>query len=113
MSSYKVISEVSRFLRQILWAGFEGDAAITQHVPSLDAIVLLNPADAARDANRRLSLWLSQIWETELMRIRPVSRVALNGVLVQYPPFSVNLTYLITPSTNSVEGDQMVLGRSL
>lgn len=112
MSSYKIILEVSRLLQDTLWAGFAGDNALTQHVPNADAIVLMNPADAARDNARRLSLWLYQVQENEFMRNGPMQRTAQDAV-AQYPPLVVNLFYLLTPATSSVEGDQMVLGRSM
>lgn len=55
MSSSKVIFEVSKLPRQTLWEGFSSDSALTpQHVPNLQSIVLMNPADTAREQNRRL-----------------------------------------------------------
>lgn len=113
MSSYKVILEVSRLLRDTLWNGFAGDNSLTQHVPNADSIVLMNPAEAARDNNRRLSLWLYQVQENEFLRNQLPQRVQQQDNVVQLPPLVVNLFYLLTPSTNSVEGDQMVLGRSM
>jgi hypothetical protein len=113
MSSYKIILEVSKLLRSTLWNGFAGDDALTQHVPNAETIVLMNPADAARDNNRRISLWLYQVQENEFVRNQPPMRVAQRNDVVQFPPVPLNLFYLLTPSTNSVEGDQMVLGRSI
>jgi hypothetical protein len=114
VSSYKVISEVSKLLRQTLWAGFQNDTAISpQHVPNLEAIVLMNPADAAREQNRRISLWLYQVQENEFLRNQLPARVPKDDSTVQYPPLAINLFYLLTPSTTSVEGDQLVLGRAL
>lgn len=113
MSSYKIISEVSKFLRRTLWAGFEGDNALTQHVPNEAAIVLLNPSDAAEDEQRRLSFWLYQVQENAFMRNQAPARVPQQDDLVRFPPLPLNLFYLLTPSTNSMEGDQMVLGRSM
>ena len=113
MSTYKIISEVSKVLRDTLWNGFNGDNALTQHVPSADSIVLMNPADAARDNNRRVSLWLYQVQENDFVRNQTPLRVAGRDDSIQSPPLPLNLFYLLTPSTNSVEGDQMVLGRSL
>jgi hypothetical protein len=113
MSSYKIILEVSKLLRSTLWNGFAGDDALTQHVPNAESIVLMNPADAARDNNRRISLWLYQVQENEFVRNQLPMRVAQRNDIVQFPPVPINLFYLLTPSTNSVEGDQMVLGRSI
>jgi hypothetical protein len=113
MSSYKIILEVSKLLRSTLWNGFAGDDALTQHVPNAESIVLMNPADAARDNNRRISLWLYQVQENEFVRNQLPLRVAQQNDVVRFPPVPLNLFYLLTPSTNSVEGDQMVLGRSI
>jgi hypothetical protein len=113
MSSYKVILEVSRLLQGTLWNGFNGNNDLTQYVPNEEAIVLMNPADAAAQANHRVSLWLYQVQESEFLRNQPPLRVPQHDDQIQFPPLVLNLYYLLTPSTNSVEGDQMVLGRSM
>lgn len=114
MSSYTIILEVSKFLRRTLWNGFKDDTTLTQHISEEGAIVLLNPADAASNMNdRRLSLWLYQVQENPFMRNQPPSRIPQQDDTVRFPPLSLNLFYLLTPSTNSMEGDQMVLGRSM
>jgi hypothetical protein len=105
---------VSTLLRRTLWEGFENDNAITpQHIPNIDSIVLMNPADAAQQNDHRLSLWLYQVQQNEFLRNPPPIRIAGDDTHVQYPPLAINLFYLLTPSTNSVEGDQLVLGRSM
>lgn len=113
MSSYKIISEVSKFLRRTLWDGFSGDNALTQHVPNEESIVLLNPSETTQDTQRRLSFWLYQVQENEFLRNKAPERVPQHDELVAFPPLPLNLFYLLTPSTNSMEGDQMVLGRSM
>ena len=112
MSSYRIISEVSRLLKQTLWSGFDGDAALTQHVPDLDSIVLINPAENPSQL-RRISLWLYQVQENEFLRNKPKSREPNDDARVRYPPLPLNLFYLLTPSTNDVVGDQLVLGRAM
>jgi hypothetical protein len=113
VSSYKIILEVSRVLRRTLWDGFAGDNDLLQHVPNEAAIVLENPADAAENDDKRLSLWLYQVQENEFLRNQPPERVPAQDDLVRFPPLPLNLFYLLTPSTTTVEGDQMVLGRSM
>lgn len=114
MSSYKIIFEVSKLLRRTLWEGFEGDTAMTQHIASEEAIVLMNPADADADMNeRRLSLWLYQVQENPYLRNQAPARIPQQDDTIQFPPLVLNLYYLLTPSTNSIDGDQMVLGRSM
>ena len=112
--NYTVISEVSLLLRQTLWDGFANDNAITpQHIPNIGSIVLMNPADAAQQNDHRLSLWLYQVQQNEFLRNPPPVRIPNDDAHLQYPPLAINLFYLLTPSTNSVEGDQLVLGRSM
>ncbi len=113
MSSYKVILEVSKLLQATLWKGFASDNALTQYVANQDAIVLLNPADAANQANHKISLWLYQVQQNEFLRNQPPLRVPQHDDQIQFQPLTLNLYYLLTPSTESVEGDQMVLGRSM
>lgn len=113
MSSYKVILEVSKLLQATLWNGFAGDNALTQYISGQDAIVLMNPADAANQANHKLSLWLYQVQQNEFLRNQPPFRVPGDDDRIQFQPLVLNLYYLLTPSTESVEGDQMVLGRSI
>jgi hypothetical protein len=114
VSGYTIILEVSKFLRRTLWNGFKDDTTLTQHISEEGAIVLLNPADASSDKNnRRLSLWLYQVQENPYMRNQTPSRIPQQDDTVQFPPLALNLFYLLTPSTNSMEGDQMVLGRSM
>lgn len=108
---YSVISEASKLLRRTLWEGFDGDVDITTHVPNIDAIVLMNPADAAQQNDQRMSLWLYQVQQNEHLRNAPAVRLPNDDL--QLTPLAVNLFYLLTPHTNSDEGDQLVLGRSL
>lgn len=108
---YSVISEVSKLLRRTLWEGFDGDVDITTHVPNIDAIVLMNPADAAQQNDHRISLWLYQVQQNEFLRNPPPVRLPNDDL--QFPALAINLFYLLTAHTNSDEGDQLVLGRSL
>lgn len=113
MGSYKIIAEVSNLLHSTLWNGFKDDLELNQHVDNEKAIVLLNPADAASNKDLRLSLWLYQVQGNEFMRNQAPSRLPQQDDTIQSPPLPLNLYYLLTPSTKSMEGDQMVLGRSL
>jgi hypothetical protein len=109
--NYSVISETSKLLRQALWDGFDGDVDITTHVPNINSIVLMNPADAALQNDQRLSLWLYQVQQNEFLRNAPPVRLPNDDL--QYTPLAINLFYLLTPHTNSDEGDQLVLGRAM
>jgi hypothetical protein len=110
--NFRAISEVSRFLRRTLFLGFSEDQALLQHVPSEAAIVLSNPGDPAPVEARRLSLWLYQVVPNEHLRNAPMMRQP-NDDVEAYPPLALTLYYLLTPSTGSDEGDQIILGRAL
>lgn len=119
MSSYSIIYEVSKFLQETLWAGFDGDSTVTQFVGTQASIVLMNPAETAANTDRRLSLWLYQVTPNEFLQNRPALRPQPRGGArsdddtIQYPPLALNLFYLLTPSTAHPDGDQIVLGRSM
>jgi hypothetical protein len=107
------ILEVSRFLTHTLWLGFSEDLAVQTFVGAESNIVISNPAQPIGGAVRRtLSLWLYQVTPNEHLRNAPMERTSDDGV-ERFPPLSLNLYYLLTPSTGSDDGDQLVLGKSL
>lgn len=113
MSSYKVIAEVSKKLRELLWQAFEPDAEINPMILNNEAaIVFSNPTQTARDAANRLSLWLYQITENEFMKNQPPTRANGHQAL-QFPPLALNLYYLVTPFATDGESDHLLLGRTL
>jgi len=113
VSNYKIINDVSLLLRKTLWEGFENDAELTQEVPTIDSIALTNPAEKIGDDNRRLSIWLYQVQQNEFLRNARPTRIPEDASIVRMPPLAINLFYLLTPSTKSMEGNQLVLGRSM
>lgn len=111
--SHLRIWEVSRFLRHTLWLGLAEDAVVGPYVGAENNIVLSNPAQPVGGAVvRTLSLWLYNVTPNEHLRNASMVRTADDGV-ERYPPLTVNLAYLLTPSTGNDEGDQLVLGKSL
>jgi hypothetical protein len=113
MSSYKVIAEVSKTLRRILWEAFEDDPEINPAIlDNEQAIVFSNPTQTARDSANRLSLWLYQISENEFMKNQPPARANGHATL-QFPPMALNLFYLVTPFATDGESDHLLLGRTL
>lgn len=109
--SHLRIAEVSKFLRHTLWLGMAEDSDTKQLVSSENNIVLSNPGQPA-DEQRNISLWLYQVVPNEHLRNAAFVRQGSDG-LEQYPPLSLNLYYLLTPSTGKDEGDQKVLGKAL
>ncbi len=124
--SHLVIGEVSETLRHALWLGLRSDLVTGQLVTSEQNIVLANPGQVAlpQGVVRQLSLWLYQVLPNEHLRNQPFVRRTAAGPpatddLQFYPPLSLNLFYLLTPSIQDAGGasdqlaDQRVLGRAM
>src|SRR5687768_15583546 len=111
--SHVAILEVSKFIRHTLWLGLAADSITRGHIGnSENNIVLSNPAQpVGANATRSLSLWLYQVVINEHLRNAP--KVRLDETHERYPPLSLNLWYLLTPSTGNDEGDQLVLGKAM
>jgi hypothetical protein len=111
--SHLRIAEVSRYLRHTLWLGLTEDPVVRQYVQVENNIVLSNPAQpAGGGAVRSVSLWLYQVAPNEYLRNTAMVRQAGDSI-ERFPPLSLNLFYLLTPSTGNDEGDQLVLGKAL
>jgi hypothetical protein len=111
--SHLRIAEVSKFLRHTLWLGLTEDPITAQFVSAEYNIVLSNPAQPIGGAVvRAVSLWLYQVVPNEHLRNASFVRQGDDSI-EQYPPLSLNLYYLLTPSTGNDEGDQLVLGKAL
>jgi len=113
VSDYKIIHDVSLRLRRALWDGFKDDPELVGQVPSLESIALTNPSEKSADDSRALSLWLYQVQQNEFLRNARPTRIPDDPSIVRMPPLAINLFYLVTPSTKSMEGNQIVLGRSM
>src|SRR5512134_1103507 len=103
--SHMVVSQVSEFLRHTLWLGLRADPVTSQLVTSEQNIVLANPGQVAlpQGVVRQMSLWLYQVSPNEHLRNQPFIRRTAAGPpsvddLQFYPPLSLNLFYLLTPS---------------
>jgi hypothetical protein len=125
--SHLMIGEVSEFLRHTLWLGIKEDPVTSQLVTAEQNIVLTNPGQTGlpQGVLRQLSLWLYHVMPNEHLRNAPVVRrqpdpnVPDDDVLF-YPPLSLNLLYLLTPSIQADGGgasdqiaDQRLLGRAM
>ncbi len=108
MSSYTVLSAVSKALRNILWDAVRQDPALVGIVPSQSAIVFLNPTETARDSANRLSIWLYQVTENEFAKNQPSVRG--NGHGLVKPPLVLNLHFLMTPFGDTAEASLLLLG---
>ena len=72
MGSYKIISEVSEYLRKLLWEGFQADPEALQLIGQEEGFLLL-PLQNIADEQSRLSLWLYQVNENAWPRIFSVA----------------------------------------
>jgi hypothetical protein len=112
MSSYKVVANVSKTIRTILWEAIDADPEVRPLVGSEAAIVFANPTATASDSANRLSLWLYQISENEFVKNQPMLR-GNNHTTAQFPPLALNLFYLVTPFAPSGEADHLLLGKTM
>lgn len=113
MSSYTVLAEVNERLRGLLWEAIDGDDAFDSIVSDEQKIAFTNPTQTFQQPDMRLSLWLYRIEENEFVKNTPVSRTANGGTGLElsFPPLSLDLTYLITPSAGSPQSDLLLLGK--
>jgi uncharacterized protein DUF4255 len=110
MSSFTVLSAVSKALRKVLWEAFQEELSLRSLVSSDLNIVFLNPTDTAKEASNRLSLWLYQVTENEFLKNAPPVRMG-NGHGQVQPPLAVNLHFLITPFGDTSEASLLLLGK--
>jgi hypothetical protein len=115
MSDYKVIGAVNETLKSLLWSRFKNDSGILSLLSSEDQISLEPPFKLVNDRNEvdrsYLSIYLYRIVENGDMKNRPLE--LRDESLVNYPPLSLNLFYLVTPLTNSADNDHRLLAKTM
>lgn len=120
MSSFTVLSAVSKALRKVLWTAISSELSLQTVVPSESAIVFLNPTETARDSANRLSLWMYQVTENEFLKNTPPVRARSTqppsptpgiGYRIAPPPLPVNLHYLVTPFGDTSEASLLLMGK--
>lgn len=119
MSSFTVLSAVSKALRRVLWEAISEEVPLQSVVPNEAAIVFLNPTDTARDSSNRLSIWLYQVTENEFLKNAPPVRMDRKNApagggsdhRLAPPPLQVNLHFLVTPFGETPEGNLLLLGK--
>ena len=112
MSGYLAVNMVSRALRRILVAAYEADPMVNSLVGGEDGVVFSNPTETARNPAKHLSLWLYRITENEFMKNIPAP-VEQDRHSRRISPLALDLSYLVTPFTNSGENDQVLLGKTM
>lgn len=110
MSEYSVIHDIGDTLVHVLWANFETDNQIKDHILSSSAQITFNsPADM--DNDHVLSLFLFRISENPYMKNQEMT--SGNWPQLTYPPCILDLYYMITPRTQNRTNDHILLGKIL
>ena len=105
MSSYNNLNSASKTLASRIWNGIKDDKQIKNIIKSPEQISHLSPKEA-QTKSAQISVFLYNITELTSMRNQPQTTQTPSK-----PPLYLNLRYLITPLTQSVENDQIVLGK--
>jgi hypothetical protein len=105
VSSYNNLNSASKTLANRIWNGIKDDKQINAIINSPEQISYLSPKDA-QAKTAQISVFLYNVTELTSMRNQPQTTKNPSK-----PPLYLNLRYLITPLTQSVENDQIVLGK--
>jgi hypothetical protein len=101
--SYNNLYNVSKTLATHIWNGIKDDPQINGIIRNQRQINHLSPKETQTESNQ-ISVFLYNVTEMPSMRNQPQT--------TQNPPtLYLNLNYLITPSTQNAENDQIVLGK--
>jgi hypothetical protein len=112
MSSYHLLSEVSKTLKALIWDALRTDPTFATIIGSEAAITFTNPTETARDSDNRLSLWLYRISENEFVKNGSMSATAASNT-ERLPPLALNLFYLLTPFGATGDADHLLLGKAM
>ncbi len=104
MSSYNNLNCVSKTLATHIWNGVKNDPQINAIVRNPRQISYLSPKDAQAESTQ-ISVFLYNVNELTSMRNQP--QTTQNPHTLLY----LKLNYLITPLTQNVENDQIILGK--
>jgi hypothetical protein len=115
MSRYTVIGSVNKTLTQLLWAQFRAETVITSVISDEQKISVEPPFkflnETYEPTQNCLSIYLYRVIENGDMKNRSLDLREKN--MLEYPPLSLNLFYLITPLTDKVNTDHLLLGRTM
>jgi hypothetical protein len=100
------LESVSKTLARKIWLGIKDDEQIKAIIENPRQISHLPPKDT-KEKSTQVSVFLYNITELTSMRNQPQTQNPKQPHTLMY----LNLRYLITPLTQSVESDQVVLGK--
>lgn len=110
MSQFAPLVHVSEALRNLLWERVVvGDPAIQAILTNNSQVTLAPPYAVLADngtSQSRLSVYLFRVQPNNAVRAAVGPRIQSRTL-----PAAVDLFYLITPVTNSIENDQRLLGK--
>ena len=112
MSDYRVLQDISLHIRGLLFDGLAGDDEVGSSFTSENNISLDSPATLS-DGNSDVlvSLYLYQVLPNAHMNNQNL--IPIGNDQQQYPPVSLDLSYLLTPMSNSPQEDLVILGHSV
>jgi hypothetical protein len=105
MSDYNAISDVGKILIKLLWDNIKDDSHVSSIIESDDQITLSSPDETAK----KLSLFLYQVMENAYLKNEEMQ--SLNSKKLKYPPLTLSLFYLVTPHTQNMDSDHIILGK--
>lgn len=115
MSDARVLQEISRYLRAILFESLRGSDELGSKFTSENTISLDSPAQLASGdlsaTSVLVSLYLYQILPNGQLNNQPL--IPYGNGRMHYPPLSLDLYYLLTPLSRSPEEDLAILGRAM
>jgi hypothetical protein len=106
--SFNNLNAASRTLATRIWAGIKDDKRVSEIIQSPEQISFLSPKDAAELKPPQISVYLYNFTELTSMRNQPTPTQNPSK-----PSLFLNLRYLITPLTQNIETNQMLLGKIL
>jgi hypothetical protein len=105
--SYSNIRYASKTLAGRVWNAMKDDKQLSAIIRDPEQIRFVSPKEAAQKPPQ-ISIYLYNVTELASMRNQPTATQNPSK-----PPLYLNLRYLITPLTENVEDDQVLLGKIL
>jgi hypothetical protein len=104
LSSHSNLYSTSSTLASLIWNTIKDDKQLKNIIKNPEQISHLSPKDA-QEQKAKISIFLYNITEVSSMRNQPQNP--------SRPPIilNLNLQYLITPLTDNIEHDQILLGK--
>ncbi|MBI5958676.1 MAG: DUF4255 domain-containing protein [Chloroflexi bacterium] len=109
MSHYSIIHDVTLELRRQIFAGLQATPDVDFQINNMNQDIVLDPPPDAATGSPMLSIFLYHIEPDQHLRNQPYLTPSPESL--RYPPFPLQLHYLITPLDSEQEQNQLLLGR--